>query len=165
MTDGIEILKQAILLEKRGMAFYRQVAAQTGSEAVKTFFNRMADEEQRHIELLSTQFRAFQQGNHFVPGTYPKDEAGGLDAAVLTEGIRGKISAAGFEAAAVSAAMAMEQQAVKLYADRAASATDLEEKALYRWLSEWETRHLEILAALDRQLTEAIWHDNSFWPF
>ncbi len=165
MADGIEILKQAILLEKRGMAFYREVAAQTGSEAVKTFFNRMADEEQRHIEILSNQFLAFRQDSHFVPGTYPKQEAGGLDAAVLTREIQGKISAAGFEAAAISAAMAMEQQALKLYADRAASATDLEEKALYRWLTEWETGHLETLAALDRQLTEAIWHDNSFWPF
>ena len=40
-----EILKNAILLEKRGQAFYAKVAQQADGEAVKKFFTLMAEEE------------------------------------------------------------------------------------------------------------------------
>ena len=84
---------------------------------------------------------------------------------VLTQEITAKIAAAGFEAAAISAAMAMEQQAIKLYHNRAGEARDIEEKTLYEWLASWETTHLELLSKIDRELTESIWHNNYFWPF
>ena len=61
--------------------------------------------------------------------------------------------------------MSMEKNAIQVYGRRAAEAQDPDEKALYRWLAEWETAHLDFLAKLDRELTEAIWHDNHFWPF
>jgi rubrerythrin len=61
--------------------------------------------------------------------------------------------------------MAMEERAIKLYADRAAETRDPEEQKLYRWLSGWENGHLKILMEMDRELTEKIWHDNQFWPF
>ena len=61
--------------------------------------------------------------------------------------------------------MSMEESAIKLYSGRAATATDPNEKALYNWLSKWETQHLNFLADIDRELTEEIWYDQSFWPF
>ncbi|MEK6195467.1 MAG: rubrerythrin, partial [Deltaproteobacteria bacterium] len=70
-----------------------------------------------------------------------------------------------FESAAISAAMGMEERAITLYSGRAEEADDPEEKALYEWLAEWETEHLEYLARIDKEVTETIWHDNSFWPF
>ena len=49
----IEILKSAILLEKRGRAFYSKVAGQTTGKAVKEFFEMMADEQKhKHSSLL-----------------------------------------------------------------------------------------------------------------
>ena len=69
------------------------------------------------------------------------------------------------DAAAISAAMAMEERAIKLYANRAEAAESAEEKRLYEWLSDWETTHLDVLAELDRTLTEQVWNDNNFWPF
>ena len=42
---ALDILKSAILLEKRGKAFYEKVAEQTPSEAAKRFFDMMAEEE------------------------------------------------------------------------------------------------------------------------
>jgi len=84
---------------------------------------------------------------------------------VLNKPIKDKINAASFEAAAIGAAISMEERAVKIYSDRAKSATDPEEKNLYEWLSEWEGEHLTQLLEIDRTLTENIWHDNNFWPF
>jgi hypothetical protein len=42
---------------------------------------------------------------------------------------------------------------------------DPDEKALYKWLARWETRHLDFLTKIDKELTEAIWHGNSYWLF
>jgi rubrerythrin len=84
---------------------------------------------------------------------------------VITADFKKEISAADYEGAAISAAMSMEQNAIKLYGDRASEANDPNEKALYRWLADWEAQHLNFLSEIDKDLKEQIWHDNSFWPF
>ena len=63
-----EILKNAILMEKRGQAFYEKVAQQTSGNAVKRFFEMMADEEKSHIRTLSEQFKAYQDNKQFDSG-------------------------------------------------------------------------------------------------
>jgi rubrerythrin len=167
MTEDqtLEILKNAILLEKRGQAFYSKVARQTSGKAVKEFFEILADEEESHIQILSDQFKSYQDKQNFDPGDYPDDEETGVASAVLTRQLQEEISAADYEAAAISAAMAMEENAIKLYSERAEKARDSNEKALYNWLANWERQHLHFLSAIDRELKEQIWHDNSFWPF
>ncbi len=160
-----EVLKSAILMEKRGQAFYEKVAQQTSGNAVKRFFEMMADEEKDHIRILSEQFKAYQNNKQFDSGEFEDQHESDIIAQVLAREIKSEISAAAFEAAAISAAMSMEERAIKLYSDRAGAATDPNEKALYNWLAKWETQHLDFLADIDRELTEDIWYDQSFWPF
>lgn len=160
----LEILKEALLLEKRGNAFYNKVAGQSHSEAVRSFFKTMADEELRHMAILEEQFKAYSEQQQFADiDTKALGEPVVADA-VLTDTLKSEISAAGFEAAAISAAMLMEEQAITLYADRARGASDPNEKALYRWLAEWEHGHLSFLAKMDREIKAEIWEDNHFWP-
>jgi rubrerythrin len=161
----IEILKNAILLEKRGKAFYSKVSDQASGETVKTFFEMMADEEDKHIRILMDQFKSYQQQRQFKGEDYPENRTGGISDKVLTGDLIKEISAADYEAAAISAAMSMEKNAIKLYSERAAEAQDPNEKALYDWLTRWEAQHLKFLAEIDKELTEQIWYDNSFWPF
>jgi rubrerythrin len=163
--NATEILKNAILLEKRGQAFYSKVAEQAAGKAVKEFFEMMADEEVKHVKILSEQFKAYQDTSQFAPDEYNNDFSGSISAKVLTRKLKEEMSAADYEAAAISAAMAMEKNAIQLYSDRSAEANDPNEKALYRWLADWEKQHLHFLAEIDREITEQIWHDNSFWPF
>jgi len=160
-----EILKNAILLEKRGNAFYSKVAEQASGTAVKEFFEKMADEEVKHVRILADQFKAYQQDKKFVPGDYQDDRRRSFVADVLTKELKEEISAADYEAAAISAAISMEKKAIELYAGRAAKAEDPNEKALYEWLAKWETEHLNFLAEIDKELTEQIWYDSNFWPF
>jgi rubrerythrin len=163
MSDkAIEILKSAIMLERRGKAFYTQAAETAKSPEVKGIFQNMAKEEDLHIEQLSRQFAQYQKDQTFLPVAKASDD---VQKTVLNREMRGEIQAAGFEAAAISAAMAMEERAVKLYADRAEAATDANEKALYTWLAAWEREHVRLLEQIDRELTEKVWHDNNFWPF
>jgi rubrerythrin len=161
----VEILKQAILLEKRGQAFYSQVAQQASGNAVKEFFNFMAEEEVKHVEILSSQFKAYQNNKSFTPEDVNDDHSAGFAANVLTQELKNEISAADYEAAAISAAMSMEEKAIKLYSERAEDAGDTNEKALYGWLAKWEMQHLKFLSEIDKELKEEIWNDNSFWPF
>jgi rubrerythrin len=118
-----------------------------------------------HIRILSEQFRAYQNNKQFDSEEFEDQHESDITAQVLAKEIKSEISAAAFEAAAISAAMSMEERAIKLYSDRAAAATDPNEQALYNWLTKWETQHLSFLADIDRELTEDIWYDQSFWPF
>jgi len=162
-TNTLDILKNAILLEKRGKAFYRTAADQSTNDDVKTFFETMAAEEVQHVKILSDQYKAFKETGSFkTPDT---SATGTISKDVLTSEVKGRINAADFEAAAISAAMLMEERAISLYAKRAEEAQDPEEKKLYHWLADWEKEHLAFLAAIDADLKESIWNDSGFWPF
>jgi rubrerythrin len=161
-----DILKEAILLEQRGKAFYSNIAAQTQSDAVRRIFTMIAEEEEQHIRFLSDQYRHYQKHNFFMDvtlltGDIPDD----VTRKVLSEEMKSQISAASFEAAAISASMDFEAKAVELYSSRAESAADPNEKELYRMLAEWERGHHKWLMRIDKDLREQVWYDNNFWPF
>ena len=160
----LEILKQAILLERRGKAFYQKVAEYTENKAIRDVFEMMAEEEQKHITTLSEQFKSYCKEKKFIPCSQDTETCS-IASTVLTRGIKDKISAAGFEAAAISAAISMEERAIKLYSESAKTTSDPEAKALYEWLSRWEREHLSLLLDIDKALREKIWFDNQFWPF
>ena len=160
-----EILKNAILLEKRGQAFYGKVAEQASGKAVKQFFEMMAEEEVKHVRILSEQFKTYQKTRKFAAGDFDGDPSGNIAPNVITEALKKEMSAADYEAAAISAAMSMEENAIKLYSERSAEAEDPNEIALYQWLADWEKQHLYFLSEINKEITEQIWHDNSFWPF
>ena len=161
----IEILKQAILLEKRGFAFYSSVAHQAADPEIRKVFQVMADEETLHVKFLSEQFAYYDKHKTFLKVDLPDFNSDGISNLVLTDEVKNKIAAAGFEAAAISAAIDMEKRAIEVYSGQAQHATDLAEKELYSWLADWEKTHLKVLNDLDNELKERIWFDNQFWPF
>lgn len=161
---AIDILKQAILLEKRGYAFYSTVAEQCKDPEVQNIFLTMANEETLHVKFLSEQFAHYDKTHSFLKVTVPE----GMDDAsdhILSDEVKNKIAAASFEAAAISAAVDFEKKAIEIYASRASATDDPNEKELYTFLSEWEKTHLKILSDLDNELREKVWYDNQFWPF
>lgn len=163
---SLEILKTAILLERRGKAFYSQVAATTAIPEAKEVFSIMAAEEQEHIDFLSEQYKSVVNNNTFSKQRLAESHANeAIVEKILNEGIKGKIEAASYEAAAIGAAIDMENNAIKVYSERAEEATDLHEKELYAWLADWEQTHLRLLNEMNKQLMESIWYDNQFWPF
>jgi rubrerythrin len=162
-NKSTEILKTAILMEKRGKAFYEKVAEQTESADVKKIFTMMAEEEQTHVEFLSKQFASYSKDKKFAKIEL-KFDAGVADA-ILSGDIKKQISAASFEAAAISAAIDMETKAIEVYSKQAAEATDPNEKELFSWLADWEKGHHKVLHELNEELKESIWYDNQFWPF
>ena len=84
---------------------------------------------------------------------------------ILSKEIRQQITAASYEAAAISAAIEMENRAVQIYSDRADASNDGKEKHLYSWLAQWEKGHLKFLAEINDELVEEVWYESNFWPF
>lgn len=164
-SKTLEILKTAILMEKKGQALYRAVAATTTVKEVADIFNLMADEEELHAEFLTKQLTEYAKNKELIELKLPAEEANSIMNMILSKDLKKKISGAGFEAAAISAAIDMENNAIRVYGERAAAATDLNEVALFQWLSDWEKGHVKLLHQLDVELREEIWYDNNFWPF
>jgi len=163
--SAVDILKEAILLERRGKAFYTTAARQTESEAARKIFEMMAAEEDEHINFLSKQFAYYEQNKNFMKVEEHTDTDEATVMAILTEEIKTQVNAAGFEAAAISAAMDFETRAVQIYSERAESATDANEKEMYQMLADWEKGHHFWLHKINEDLKEQIWYDNNFWPF
>lgn len=162
-SKAMEILKGAILLEMKGKAFYEHNAREATSAPIKKVFETMSAEEDSHIDILSRQMKSLGKSGQFEPVKHAKGED--FAEAIISQEIRGKVAAAGYEAAAISAAMAMEDRAVRFYSDRATVTGDPVEKEVYQWLADWEKTHLHLLASLDRALQESVWNDNQFWPY
>jgi rubrerythrin len=161
----LDILKMAILMEMRGFAFYTKVAEQTNDTGIRNVFNIMAQEENLHIKYLSEQFSTFEKNKNFGHTPVTDTPAAGITKLILSEEMKNTISAAGYEAAAISAAIDMEKKAIEVYSKQAEISTDPNEKKLYKWLADWEKGHLKLLSELDNELRDKIWYDNHFWPF
>lgn len=163
--SAIDVLKTAILLERKGKAFYATIAKQTGSAAVRKIFTMMAEEEDEHINFLSRQFANYEKTNEFLENDISTKIDNESTLEILTAEIKEQISAASFEAAAISAAIDFENRAIEIYSNRAEAATNKNEKEMYRMLADWEKTHHHLLYRLNEDLKEQIWNDNSFWPF
>ena len=162
--NALNILKEAIFLERRGYAFYQKIADYARNNTVREFFQLMADEELRHKTILEAQYKAYAQNARFEDLGSKIGDDPTIANVIMTDTLKEKISAASFEAAAISAAMYMEELTIALYADRTRLTDDPHEKELYRWLADWEHSHLLFLAKLNKEIKEAIWEDNHFWP-
>lgn len=164
IDKSVEVLKTAILLERRGKAFYTQAARNTESKSAKKIFEMMAEEEDAHIDYLVKQFKNYQEHHEFMKNE-PAPEEDATVVEILTEKIKHEISAAGYEAAAISAAIDFENRAIEIYSSRAAEAVDANEKEMYQMLADWEKTHHHLLYKLNEDLKEQVWNDNNFWPF
>ncbi len=162
---ALDILKTAILLERKGKAFYTQAARNSESKSAKQIFETMAEEENAHIAFLTEQAQNYIKSNKFMtPEVKPEDDDD-KTTEILTEQIKKEINAASFEAAAISAAIDFENRAIEVYSKRAHEATDPIEKQVYQMLADWEKGHHHLLHRLNEDLKEQIWNDNNFWPF
>ena len=161
---ALEILKTALLLERKGKAFYTQAARNCESKSTQQIFETMAEEENEHINFLTKQARHYVKNKSFLtPDAAPVEDDTTTE--ILTENIKKEINAASYEAAAISAAIDFENRAIDVYSSRAKEATDTVEKEVYQMLADWEKGHHHLLHRLNEELKEQIWNDNNFWPF
>jgi rubrerythrin len=159
----LEAIKEAILLEKRGQILYRSVAEKSESATVREIFITMAEEEKKHEQILGMHYSSLVSSGKLAAISdlgQVEDHTGEM----ITNKVRTEIEAAGYEAAAISAAIALEKEAERFYGEKRDEAESDVERELFDWLARWEHGHLELLASMDRALMEDIWFQNNFWP-
>lgn len=159
-----EILKGALLLEIRGKSFYEHSAMNAKSTAAKEIFEMMAREEDKHVNIIKKQYENVMEKSKLEAPEHMETPFKDIAEKVMTDKFKREVDAAGYESAAIYAAMTMEKEAVKFYSENAEKAESEEERKLFNWLSNWEKTHLEFLSEIDRKLKEEIWYDNKFWP-
>jgi rubrerythrin len=164
MSDrALEALKGAILLEKRGQVLYGRIAEETGSEAVREVFTKMREEEMKHEQVLARHYSSLVKKGELAVISQLGDIDDHTDQ-IMTDSLLNDIDAAGYEASAISAAIALEREAENYYSRKTGEAESETEKKLYSWLAAFEHSHQELLAQMDRVLMEKVWFDNHFWP-
>ena len=163
MDTRLDIIKNAMLLEKQGKTFYMATAEATKHAAVKELFETFAREEDEHFKTLQKMFENIKETGEVAVTTKLPEMAETVDK-VLTDKIRASITASDYEAAAIAASMNFEEKAVKYYSEQAEKAVDENEKKLFTELADWEKTHLSLLADLNDNLREDIWNDQNFWP-
>lgn len=154
-----DVLKGAILLEERGRAFYAHAAGEAKSPGVREIFALLAEEEEKHKQYLARLLGEYWRTGRIGASGTPVDAS----AAVFTSEVREAVEAAGYEAAAIYAGMALEEKAVAFYTEKAKQAPP-ELAAVYQALARWEQTHLDLLTALDEELRKRVWFERSFWP-
>lgn len=134
------------------------------STAAKEIFEMMAREEEKHINIIKKQYENIVKKGRIEAPEHMETPFKDILEKVMTDKFKKEVGAAGYESAAIYAAMTMEKEAVNFYSANAEKAETEEEKKLFEWLSDWEKTHLEFLSEIDRKLKEEIWYDNKFWP-
>lgn len=162
--SALDILKGALLLEKRGRALYDLALRDCKDPDMKSLFEMLVNEEMGHMEFIEKQFALVKDGKPLSSAALDSPNTEPADRVVSREAIK-KISAAGSEAALISAGLDFEKKAVEYYSASAAESVSPEEKKIYAMLADWEKTHMYMLADLEREIQEHAWRDNNFWPY
>lgn len=161
----IDALKQGILLERKGKAFYTVAAQQAVDSKIREFFQEMADEESYHDSFLSQIFSNYNRSGYIDNIDFSGADIRKATRTVIDSDLIGKITSAGYEAAAIAAAIEMEKKSIELYSEQALTSTEPEEKKMFEFLADWEGGHLAVLVKINQEIQEKVWFDNNFWPF
>jgi rubrerythrin len=158
----LDILKNALLLEKRGRAFYKKAKEDSKVEEVKKIFELMENEEEKHIEFLNKQFNSLQNIGKFSIEDFsvefkPLEEK-------IFESLKEKIEIANYESMAIFMAITFEKEAVNFYNEKARNSITEDKRKVFTYLRDWEKTHVDFLNKIDNTLKEKIWYDNKFWP-
>ena len=163
----LEVLKKAILVERDGHEFYKVASKSTTDEQGKSVLESLAKDEIEHFKMLKTQYDALAKGQKLK---FTKAERGtGLDLSkaspIFSEDFKKRIKDYNFEMSALSIGVLLEKNSIEFYKNSAEKIDDLDLKALFNYLADWEKQHLEALIKQQRFLQEDYWAKAQFYPF
>jgi len=144
-----DTLRRAFQIEVDGYTFYSMAADKARSAAVRDMFAKLAGDEQQHQVYLRDVIRYYDaKGASAFAVPLRSPEMLQLAEAVLPERLGVLAPEAEFEGAVLSIGMQLETNAIACYSEAAERASEAEVKGFYRFLSDWETQHLNALRRL-----------------
>ncbi len=158
----VKMIKQAILNEIEGYEFYKMAGKQAQNTDVKKSFERLAEEELKHVEWLKQLFESMSsdQADTNLLESLPNPPTAGIFKWDSLDRDN-----AGIAVSVFGIGMQMEEASVEFYKD-AANKTGLgEAKKLYKLLAQWEQVHFEQFAKEYESLRKDWWSYQGYAPF
>lgn len=154
-------IKEAIRLEINGRNFFNHASAITHNELGKKMFQRLAEEEVKHLKAFSDLFTKILQEKDWKK--HIRDEELKGQSALIEKlaermtGAKGKS-----EIEALSIGMELEERAVQFFQKAAEEVDDPVAKDIFKQISEEEKFHYDLLQAQHDSLTNSgFWLDSA----
>jgi rubrerythrin len=158
-------LHVAIQTEIDGHNFYQGCAERTGEPDARRMFQRLAQDEIMHLELLrNTKAMLEESGEWADYRGIPLDESGGAPI-FSRERVRQDVTAYTSDLSALRVAYLIEKDAVDFYTRAAAETGDPRGRRMFADLAQMETAHLRRLEGEYGFLRDQFQHAMGFAPF
>jgi rubrerythrin len=159
----LDILQQALGIEKQGQAFYAQAAERTVDPKGQKMFRSLAGDEVLHERAIQRQIDALDQGQGWVlPDELPEVDAD-LSTPLFPAGeleLEKAIQPDASDLDALLFGLKIENDSFDLYAEQAGRVTDPNAKRLFEYLADSERTHFDLLMSNYESLnSQAGWVD------
>jgi rubrerythrin len=145
--NAIEI---AIKMEKDAIKFYNEASEKSKHLVGKKMFLSIAEDEKRHLEMLS---KIFKEMNVTIKDVNPMNNMKTIFE-TLKDKMQDKIAATKDELDAFNIAMHMEKEGIEFYKKAGSEAKTEKEKALFERLVREEQQHYDIFSNTYNFLTD-----------
>jgi rubrerythrin len=145
--NAIEI---AIKMEKDSIKFYSEASEKAKNLVGKKMFLSIAEDEKRHLEMLS---QLFKEMNVTIKDVNPINNMRTVFE-TLKDKMQERIKATSDELGAFSIAMHMEKEGIEFYKKAGSEAKTEKEKALFERLVKEEQQHYDIFSNTYNFLTD-----------
>jgi len=148
MTEGLEILKQAMQVEQEGREFYLKAAETTQDEKGQQMFRTLASDEKNHFDLLQRQYNALKRDERWIEFPEIKKTQLDLDKPLFPKGKEALEKAAIAKSSDLDAllfGLDIENRSYDFYRRAAVETTDALGKAMFQFLAGEERGHFDIL--------------------
>lgn len=153
---ALEILQNAIQMERDGRAFYLNAAENSQTALAKNLFRVLADEEIGHQKAAQEIYNAIKAGKDWpeqtVSETHTVNSESIFSAAMKDPHYQSKKTADDLEA--VKMALEMEERSFKLYSERSKESVSEAEVSFYQALAHEERLHIVSLGDTEQYLTD-----------
>ncbi len=157
----LEVIKEAILNENEGYQVYSMAAEKIKDEEISKSFEKLADEELKHIDWLKDLYKSIE-GTKEVEFSIEEISAPDKERLFKMEKIdKENLS---FALSVFSIGVKMEKEAIDYYKDAAENTESEAAKDLYERIIEWEYQHLNYFEEQYEMLKDDWWSEQRFEP-
>jgi rubrerythrin len=161
-----EVLRKAYQIEVDGHTFYSMAADRADKPAVQELFDKLAHDEDQHKAYLKEVMGSYEDRGLEAFNLHLRDpKLKAFTSSIFTDAFKEQAHGADFELGVLSIGMTLENNAINYFAGAAQHATEVEIKAFYEFLADWERQHLDALRLLYNGVREDFWQEGGFAPF
>ncbi len=160
----LAIVKQAIINESEGRAFYQMAAERAENPEVKDAFLHLRNQEEKHEEWLRSLYHSIVEHRVFQLDWDTVKQLNEVESPGIFAQAPGRFRFSTLDLAVFQAGLLMEKASIDFYSKAAAETGSTEAKLLYQRLATWEEDHLEKLQRIHDTLQEEWWAQQRFSP-